>query len=190
MRLIDLLKRQQITALFTSLTTSGSGTSALEDSQVGMSSLMDAWLLLRNVEFNGERNRTLHVLKARGMAHSNQVREFVLSDAGIDLVDVVLSEDRVLTGTARVAQAAHERYATEVRREDHERKLRQLGARRKAIEAQVAALIAAGEAEEAEVKFAIAQEALHEKSTQQNSVALAERRGGAKSVHRPTKGKR
>jgi len=112
MRLIDLLKRQQITALFTSLTTSGSDRSALEDSQVGVSSLMDAWLLLRNVEFNGERNRTLHVLKARGMAHSNQVREFVLSDAGIDLVDVVLSEDRVLTGTARVAQAAHERYAT------------------------------------------------------------------------------
>ena len=80
MRLIDFLKQQQITTLFTSLTAGGGATP--EDSQVGVSSLMDTWLLLRNVEFNGERNRTIYVLKSRGMAHSNQVREFVLSDSG------------------------------------------------------------------------------------------------------------
>jgi len=181
MRLIDFLKQQQITTLFTSLTTGGSGTSAAEDSQVGVSSLMDTWLLLRNVEFNGERNRTLYVLKSRGMVHSNQVREFILSDAGIDLVDVYVGADRVLTGTARVTQAAHEHSAAELRQEDHERKLRQLASRQKAIQAQIAALHAEGEAEEAEVKFAIAQETLQEKNTQQNTAAMAQLRGGTKT---------
>jgi len=188
MRLIDFLKQEQITTLFTSLTTGGSGTNAAEDSQVGVSSLMDAWLLLRNVEFNGERNRMIFVLKARGMAHSNQVREFVLSDAGIDLVDVYVGAERVLTGTARVAQAAHERSAAELRREDHERKLRQLAAKRKAIEAQIAALAAEGEAEEAEVKFTIAQETLLEKTTQQNSADMAQLRGGGKGGNSSKKG--
>jgi len=190
MRLIDFLKQQQITSLFTSLTTGGSGTSAPEDSQVGVSSLMDTWLLLRNVEFNGERNRLIYVLKSRGMAHSNQVREFVLSDAGIDLVDVYLGADRVLTGTARVAQAAHERSAAELRREDHERKLRQLAAKRKAIEAQIAALNAEGEADAAEVSFVIAQESLQETTTQQNSAAMAQLRGGATTADKATRGKR
>jgi len=183
MRLIDFLKQQQITTLFTSLTTGGSGTSAAEDSQVGVSSLMDTWLLLRNVEFNGERNRTLHVLKSRGMAHSNQVREFILSDAGIDLVEVYLGAGHVLTGTARVAQAAHERSVAELRQEDHERKLRQLASKQKAIEAQIAALHAEGQAEEAEVKCAIARETLQEKSTQQNTSAMAQLRGGPKTTN-------
>ena len=88
MRLIDFLKQRQITTLFISLTSGGGGSA--EDSQAGVSSLMDTWLLLRNVEFNGERNRTIYVLKSRGMSHSNQVREFVLSDKGIDLVDVYI----------------------------------------------------------------------------------------------------
>jgi len=190
MRLIDFLKQQQITSLFTSLTTGGSAANAAEDSQVGVSSLMDTWLLLRNVEFNGERNRMIFVLKSRGMAHSNQVREFVLSNAGIDLVDVYLGADRVLTGTARVAQAAHEQSAAELRREDHERKLRQIASKRKAIEAQIAALKSQGEAEEAEVKFTIAQETLQETATRQNTAAMAQRRGGARAAAHATKGKR
>ena len=150
MRLIDFLKKLQITSVFTSLTSGGTATSAPEDSQMGVSSLMDTWLLLRNVEFNGERNRLIYVLKSRGMAHSNQVREFVLSDAGIDLRAVYLGEDRVLTGTARVAQEAQERAAAGLRQEDHARKLRQLAAKRKALEARILALQAEGEAEEAE----------------------------------------
>ena len=84
-RLIDYLKGGQVTSLFTSLTHGGH---ALQQSEIAMSSLMDSWLLLQDVEGNGERNRMLYVLKARGMAHSNQVREFVISNQGIDLVDV------------------------------------------------------------------------------------------------------
>ena len=190
MRLIDFLKQQQITTLFTSLTLGDGGTSAAEDSQLGVSSLMDAWLLLRNVEFNGERNRMLFVLKARGMAHSNQVREFVLSDSGIDLVDVYLGADRVLTGTARVAQAALERSSEELRRVDHARRLRQLAARRKAIEAQIAALNLEGESEEAEVQFSIAQETFQNKTMQQNSEDMAQMRGSNKSSNRPARGHR
>lgn len=176
MRLIDFLKQQQITTLFTSLTAGGDAT--LEDSQVGVSSLMDTWLLLRNVEFNGERNRTIYVLKSRGMAHSNQVREFVLSDQGINLVDVYLGPDRVLTGTARISQEAHERAAAELRKQDHERRLRQLAAKQKAIEAQIAALQAEAELEETEVNFAINQEILQETTSRQNTDAMAQLRGG------------
>jgi circadian clock protein KaiC len=112
MRLIDYLKEDQITAVFTSLTTGGSAITAPEDSQVGVSSLMDVWLLLRNTELNGERNRTLYVLKARGMAHSNQVREFILSDAGIDLVEIYRDGERVLTGSARTARQARDHAAS------------------------------------------------------------------------------
>lgn len=177
MRLIDFLKQQQITTLFTSLTVGGSETSTPEDSQLGVSSLMDTWLLLRNVEFNGERNRTIYVLKSRGMAHSNQVREFVLSDKGIDLVDVYLGAERVLTGTARVAQEELERAAAALREEDHQRRLGQLASRQKAIEAQIAALRAEAEVEAAEVTFSIARQTLQQRTTQQSSDVMAQLRG-------------
>jgi len=140
---------------------------------------MDTWILLRNIETGGERNRALYILKSRGMAHSNQVREFVLSDKGIDLVDVYLGGDRMLTGSARIAQEAQERAAATLREEDHQRKLRQRGSKQKMIEAQIAALQAEAEAETEEVHFAIVQESLQEKITHQNSDAMAQRRGGA-----------
>ena len=87
MRLIDYLKMQQITTLFTSLTSAGE---CLEQTEVGISSLMDTWLLLRDIEVDGERNRGLYILKSRGMAHSNQIREFLLTDHGVELLDVYL----------------------------------------------------------------------------------------------------
>lgn len=101
MRLIDFLKTKGVTGMFTSLTVDADG--CLNPvSEVGVSSLMDTWLLLSNVAHNGERTRTLQVLKSRGMNHSNQVREFIFSDEGLELVDVYMSGERVLTGAARV----------------------------------------------------------------------------------------
>jgi len=100
-RLIDWLKVMQITSLYTSLTAAGSDK---EQSEVGISSLMDTWLLLRDIELNGERNRGLYVLKSRGMAHSNQIREFLLTDQGVELIDVYLGTEGVLTGTSRQIQ--------------------------------------------------------------------------------------
>jgi circadian clock protein KaiC len=104
-RLIDYFKTKQITTFFTSLTV---GERSEEATDIGISSLMDTWLLVRDMESNGERNRVLYVLKSRGMAHSNQVREFRLTDRGIDLVDVYVGPGGVLTGTARLAQQARE----------------------------------------------------------------------------------
>src|SRR6185437_7110755 len=105
-RLIDTFKSRQITAMFTSLTNADA---APESTDVGVSSLIDTWLLLRNLECNGERNRGLYVLKSRGMAHSNQIREFVLTNQGVKLLDVYVGASGVLTGTARLAQEARER---------------------------------------------------------------------------------
>ncbi|HEY3633703.1 MAG TPA: circadian clock protein KaiC [Caldimonas sp.] len=99
MRLIDFLKQSQVTAIVTSLISDGH--SALAETEVGVSSLMDAWLLLSNLESNGERTRALQVIKARGMAHSNLVREFVFSDEGLDLVDVFVDNGQVLVGGSR-----------------------------------------------------------------------------------------
>jgi circadian clock protein KaiC len=106
MRLIDFLKHQGVTAMFTSLTSDSEY--SLAESEVGVSSLMDTWLLLANHESNSERIRTLQVLKSRGMAHSNQVREFVMSDQGVDMIDVYISGSQVLTGSARVRAARSE----------------------------------------------------------------------------------
>ena len=136
-RLIDLLKLKQITALFTSLTSAGS---EMEDSEVGVSSLMDAWLLVKNIESNGERNRGLYILKARGIAHSNQVREFVLTDRGIELIDAYIGTEGVLMGSARSSQLARESAAEVERRIAMEQKKRELSRKRELYEAQLVAL--------------------------------------------------
>ena len=137
MRLIDFLKSKQITAMFTSLT---SGGNALEQSEVGVSSIMDTWLLLRDVELGGERNRVMYILKSRGMAHSNQLREFLLTDHGIELEDVYIGLDGVLTGSSRLAQEAREKAAATGAREEIEAKRRELERARQASEAQIAAI--------------------------------------------------
>ena len=136
-RLIDFLKTHQITAMFTSLTGSGSD---VEDSEVGVSSLMDAWLLVKNIESNGERNRGLYILKARGIAHSNQVREFLLTDRGIELIDAYIGSEGVLMGSARVSQTARETSATRDREHGRKRKERELQRKQELYEAQLAAL--------------------------------------------------
>lgn len=97
-RLIDFLKTKQITAMFTSLASAGS---EREQAEVDVSSLMDTWILVKNIETNGERNRGLYILKARGLAHSNQVRELVVTDHGIELIDVYVGSEGVLMGSAR-----------------------------------------------------------------------------------------
>jgi circadian clock protein KaiC len=146
-RLIDFLKTKQVTTLFTSLTL---GTDAEITSEVGISSLMDTWLLVRNLEYNGERNRGLYILKARGMAHSTQIREFLLTDHGIELVEVFLGPEGVLTGSARETQEAQERMAEAQRQAEIERGRLALERKRKVIEGQIASLQAEIDAEEAE----------------------------------------
>jgi circadian clock protein KaiC len=153
-RLIDFFKGELITALFLSLT---SGESAEATTDVGVSSLMDVWILLRNLEANGERNRGLYVLKARGTAHSNQIREFRITDHGVDLIDVYLGSEGVLMGSSRLLQEARERSAALLAQQEIERRQRELTRKRKALEAQIELLRAEYDAEVAESERLFAQ---------------------------------
>ena len=134
MRMIDLLKSSYITTLCTSLT---HGRHDLEQTEVAVTSLMDTWLLVRDIEYNGERTRGLYVLKSRGMAHSNQIREFLITDKGIDLTDVYVGQGMVLTGAARKVQEMKEEAEAAVRREELERVKRELERKRLIMEAKI-----------------------------------------------------
>ena len=154
-RLIDYLKLKQINAFCTDLTsTSGS----LERTEVGMSSLMDTWLLLQAMEGSGERNRGLYLLKSRGMAHSNQVREFILSNEGAQLKDVYVGPGGVLTGSARLAQEARDKAESLGVKLEIERKQREIERKKAAIEAQITVLRSQFEDEKDELERLIAKE--------------------------------
>jgi circadian clock protein KaiC len=157
LRLIDFLKEKEITALMTTLT---GGSDAQEQTEIDISSLVDAWLLLRDIESGGERNRGLYILKARGVAHSNQIREFLLTDHGVELREVYLGEAGMLTGSARVTQEAHDASAALLSRQEIERKQLLLERKRKALDAQIAALQLDLETEEQESRQLISQEQL------------------------------
>jgi circadian clock protein KaiC len=153
-RLIDYLKAGQVTSLFTSLTTGGH---ALEQTESAMSSLMDAWILLQDFEGNSERNRVLYVLKARGMAHSNQIREFLISDRGIDVVDAYIGPSGVLTGSARAAQGALEKAAVLATQQEAAQLKREVERKRKALERQIGGMRSDYESEAAELRRAAEQ---------------------------------
>ena len=148
-RLIDYLKAGQVTSLFTSLTQGGH---ALQQSEGGMSSLMDSWLLLQDFEGNGERNRVLYVLKARGMTHSNQIREFLISDRGIDVVDAYIGASGVLTGSARAAQGALEKAAVLASQQEAAQLKREVERKRAALERQISGLRSDYETEAVELR--------------------------------------
>ena len=137
-RAVDLFKSKGITSMFTSLNT---GITAAESTAVGISSLMDVWFLLRNLETAGERTRGLYVCKARGMEHSNQIREFTLSKQGVKLVEVQVDESgQVLTGSARKAYLALREQAVAARSADASRQHAVLENRRKLLDARIAAM--------------------------------------------------
>jgi circadian clock protein KaiC len=131
-RQVDFLKAKGVTALFTSLDSNPA------DQEI--TSLVDTWLLVKIMEGNGELNRVLYVLKSRGTAHSNQIREFLLTDQGIELTDVYVGPQGVLTGSARQAQEAQERSDGAAGRQDLEQRRVNLQRRRESVEAQTAAL--------------------------------------------------
>ena len=148
MRLIDFLKTSQITAMFTSLTEGGG---PVEQSTVGVSSLIDTWLLVRDIEMSGERNRGLYVLKSRGMPHSNQIREFVITDHGLELIPVYVGMDgNVFIGAGRAAKESEETTISEVASETEQLRLEVAKRRRTLFEAELAASRAKFEAEEKE----------------------------------------
>jgi circadian clock protein KaiC len=176
LRLVDYLKTGQTTAFFTSLNAGGS---SIEGTEISVSSLIDSWLLLRDIEIGGERNRGLYVLKSRGMPHSNQIREFLLTEKGIDLLDVYLGPEGVLTGSMRSAQELRERAATLSRKQEIERKQRELERKRKALEAQIVSLKVEFDAVEEEAEIIAGQDFERETVLEQGRTTMEIRRGGA-----------
>lgn len=176
LRVIDLLKSRGTTAMLTNLVSGGENMDATD---VGMSSLMDSWLSLTNIENNGERNRGLYILKSRGMSHSNQIREFRLSSSGVHLLDAYIGPNGVLTGSARLAREAADSAETLRRTQESDRKRREMERRRAAVERQIAELQATLDAEEDEVGEWLEQEAARERGYLAERDVMATRRGAA-----------
>ena len=172
-QLLDFLKMKGITALLTNLTTGGV---APDQTDANVSSLVDTWLLLRDLETNGERNRGLHVLKSRGMAHSNQIREFLLTNNGVNLTDVYVGPGGVLVGSARLAQEAREKAERVARQQDLERQQLALGRKEQLVKSQIAALQADLTAEQAENRRLLTKEQQLDKSEVVDRQAMARSR--------------
>jgi circadian clock protein KaiC len=186
-RLIDYLKMRKISTFLTDLTHSR-GT--LENTSEEISSLIDTWLLLRDIEHNGERNRGLYVLKSRGMAHSNQIQEFLLTNQGIDLIDIYTGSGEALTGSARATQGAEEKASELERRREVDRRLREQERKRKALEAKIAALRAEFDVETEEVHL-MAEEGQKRHAVQaEDRLDMAHLRQGKHSVPQALRSKK
>lgn len=183
LRLIDLLKSRQTTAVLISLVHGGSATEATDQS---ISSLIDTWILLRDIELGGERNRGLHVLKSRGTAHSNQVREFLLTSKGVELRDVYVGPEGVLTGTMRTIQETRERAAAEARAQAIARKRREVERKRDALEAQIAALRSDFTSQESELEQLLAAEEAADRQIRDNRDDMARSRRADEAPLRTT----
>lgn len=136
LRLIDFLKERQVTAVFTSLSHGRGG----DEVDVGISSLVDTWILLRDIELNGERNRCIYVLKSRGMEHSNQLREFRMGSKGVELLEAYVGRAGVLTGTARLLQEMADRDEKEQQEQYTVHRARELKRREAMLESRLEAL--------------------------------------------------
>jgi len=174
-RLIDFLQEEQITVMFTALSLN---TVVNEQTDEGVSSLVDAWLLVRDIEFNGERNRGMYIMKSRGMKHSNQVREFVITDSGLDLVEVYLGPDGILTGSAREAQQIHEKTGIAMRDYAVNAKDREIIRKRNVLEAKISSLKTKFESVEEELNKIHLEDELKKKIIEQNRNEVTSLRKG------------
>ncbi|HEY0790639.1 MAG TPA: circadian clock protein KaiC [Chthoniobacterales bacterium] len=173
LRLIDFLKAKGITAVLNSLSLPGTG---LPPADASIASLVDTWLVVRDRELNGERNRVLDVVKSRGMAHSNQVREFLLTNAGITLNDVYLGADGPLTGSARLTQKAREQAEQTARKEEIKRQQLVVESKRCLLDTQIAALRVGFATDETDLKRLLRDEEAHAGHEASNSVEMAKSR--------------
>jgi circadian clock protein KaiC len=185
MRFSAFLKNMDITALFTTLTPGGDN---LETTAVAISSLADTWILLRDIELGGERNRGIYVLKSRGMAHSNQIREFMISEKGIDLLDVYLGSSGVLTGLARAVREAEDKAQERQRQQEIKRLEADVKRKRLEAEAQIARLRGELERDEAELRQKIdyARNGLRARAEEREAVARS-RKANTEVAARPAR---
>jgi circadian clock protein KaiC len=174
-RLIDFLQQSQITVMFTALTLNSV---VNEQTDEGVSSLVDAWLLVRDIEYNGERNRGMYIMKSRGMKHSNQVREFVISNEGLTLVDVYLGPDGVIVGSAREAQMLQEVAGLELHGHAISRKDREILRKKKVLESTIATLQSEFESVEEELNKVYIEDELRKQIIEKNREEMTRIRRG------------
>lgn len=172
-RLIDFLQTEQITVLFTALSLN---TVIQEQTDEGVSSLVDVWLSVKDIEFNGERNRGLYVMKSRGMKHSNQIREFIITDSGLDLVDVYLGPEGILTGSAREAQELLQETGVALRDHAVSRKDREIERKRSVLESRVSALREEFESVQEELNRSYVEDELRNEVLEKNRAQLTRSR--------------
>jgi circadian clock protein KaiC len=171
-RMIDFMKERGITVVLADLASKGS-----ESTEVGISSLIDTWILLRHIESSGERNRGIYILKSRGTAHSNQIREFLITDRGIQIEDVYTGPEGVLTGSARVAREAKERADDVLRARSLDRMRRDLAAKRQLLDARIEALRAQFVAEQDDLMLRIEEESSQIRELDRDRTGMGSRRG-------------
>jgi len=190
-RLIDHLQKSPISVMFTALNYS---TNFAEQADEGISSLVDVWITVRDLESNGERNRGLHIMKSRGMKHSNQVREFVITDKGIHLVDVYLGPKGVLIGSAREEQQLEEAAGVELKTFAGTRREREIQRKRTVLEAKIASLTEEFESAKDELNRTSQEEDLRKMILNKNREQLTNKRylndSGQKTKKRNGKGKK
>ncbi len=138
-RLIDLLKTNNITSVFTTLNEQGENKRP-DLAQDSISSLVDTWINVRDLEGIAERNRGIYIIKSRGMGHSNQIREFVISKKGIKILDVELGPDGALTGAARKAHELKTKISALRMQSELNKKDREIVRRKKLLVANIANL--------------------------------------------------
>jgi len=180
------MKSLGITTMFGSLTPSGLPS---ESSAVNISSLIDTWILLRDLENNGERNRGIYILKSRGMNHSNQVREFLLSDHGVEICDVYVGSGGVATGGARLNMLAQEKALGLKLQEEMELRQFDLENKRNVLDSKIAAMRAEFAAQEAGNLKMIAQEKTRQSQLSVDRTAMGKVRN-VDERHTPVKAKR
>jgi circadian clock protein KaiC len=172
-RLIDFLQKGQISVLFTALTYNNAVT---EQADEGVSSLVDAWITVRDIESNGERNRGMYIMKARGMKHSNQVREFLITDEGLELVDVFLGPNGILIGSAREQQQLEEATGQELKTYAGTRRDREIERKKTVLEAKIASLNEEFESVKDELNRTHQEEQLRKKILERNREELTKKR--------------
>lgn len=181
-RLIDFLQKEGITVMFTALTLNKVTT---EQTDEGISSLVDAWLTVRDIEFNGERNRGLYIMKSRGMKHSNQVREFVINDTGLNLVEVFLGPDGVLTGSAREFHKLSAATGEALRNNAVSRKDREIERKRMILESKISELNSEFDSVKDELNKIYIEEELRKEVMEKNRAKMTNIRkdGGSNTVN-------
>lgn len=172
-RLLDFLQNEGITVLFTALVFDNE---SVVQTHEGVSSLVDAWITVRDIEGNGERNRGIYIMKARGMKHSNQVREFIIKNSGLELVDVYLGPEGILVGSERESQQLSEATGVAMRRHALNRKDRELGRKRLVLEAKIASLKEEFESVQEELNKTFVEEELKKEIMEKNREQLIKKR--------------